>query len=111
MQVAEANGRIVRVGRDAEPEPGGKPQHRLVRGQHKAFHVREPAPPYAAATLIANSQLDALLPTRKIALPTMSTPSAAGAVATMPNPPAGNDASTLRTRSRLGSLTARMNRM
>ena len=70
-----------------------------------------PTAPYGAATLSANSPLLASRPSTTTALPTMSMPSAAGTVATSPIPLSGSEASTLRNRARLGSLTECMKRM
>jgi len=41
--LADANGGIIRVGRDAEAEAGGKSQHRPVFCQHEALHLAQPA--------------------------------------------------------------------
>ena len=52
--------------------------------------------------MIANSQVARSAAKTAIALPTMSIPSAAGTVATMPIPASGNEASTARSRSGSG---------
>ena len=54
--------------------------------------VASPAPPNSDATVIANSQLVPPAATMATALATMSIPSAAGTVATMPIPASGNAA-------------------
>ena len=73
--------------------------------------VASPMPPNSEATVIANSQLGRSAAKTAIALPTMSIPSAAGTVATIPIPASGNEASTARNRSGSGSRTTRMKRM
>ena len=52
--------------------------------------------------MIANSQLARSLVKTAIALPTMSMPSAAGTVATIPIPASGNEASTARNALQVG---------